>query len=208
MQICWQKLLAYSVLRLYLLGLIFVPMAVWAATNPLSQSSSTGGGSSNAPQTNQQGAANPPATQPIFWPDPGSFRNWIVDGTSAIFGILSVTIALVVLYLALRGLHDYRALKAQLVEEVRRDVTKEIVDKLINDAIAGIRARVNDEADALQKRVLEQAEKRLSEESLKMANDVAQRDEFRAEISQRVAAILAPEMKPTTPDEFEPPTTA
>jgi uncharacterized membrane protein YheB (UPF0754 family) len=121
---------------------------------------------------------------------------------------LSAIIAIIILALALRGIQDYRQLKSQLVAEVQRDVTAQVVDKLIKDTLASVAGRINTDAAELQKHILEQAEKRLRDETLKLADEMAQRDDFRDEVSQRVAALINPGSTTTTPDEFDEPSPA
>lgn len=118
---------------------------------------------------------------------------------------MSAIIAIIILVLALRGIQDYRQLKFQLVTEVKGEVTAQLVEKLIQDTLASVAGRISADAAELQKQILEQAEKRLRDETLKLAEEMAQRDDFRDEVSQRVAALIKPGSTTTTPDEFDEP---
>ena len=140
----------------------------------------------------ERGAMHQPSAWSIF-----------VDGSAAVFGVLSAAFAVMLAILAIKGFSSYKGFKAQLMMDVRKDVINDLDKRLIAPALERLGVEVD---TAMKERVsaaLLTAELSFKEELQKLSQGPTLRDEFAEQIVRLVEERMKPKGDVVKPDEFE-----
>jgi hypothetical protein len=140
-------------------------------------------------------------TQP---PSPDrSYFSIFIDTTAAVFGIISVLIASSVVYLAYRGISDYKNLHSTVSADMEKKVTDILNGKINSSYSEQIEPHILKTIQPVVAKAISTAEGSLNNELKKLLEEQTWKDALIDEIEARVIAKTTPKASATKPDEFE-----
>lgn len=131
-----------------------------------------------------------------------------MDGTAAIFGVLSAGFAILVAYLAVKGLATFGDLRTQLHKEVKEKIQADLDDRVVKPAFEKMDEEVRKAMSEKIKGALEEATSLLRKETTRLAQEPQWSEAFIREVTKRVLETTQPKKAAVTPEEFDDPSTS
>lgn len=126
-----------------------------------------------------------------------------IDGTAAIFGVLSASIAIAITFFAAWGWSSYRKLLVRVEADVTQRLEKDFAGKIILPMHKKVEKAVDLAIFEKLKSAIEEAEFTLNEEIRRLSKAPEWVDQFTNEIEARVLERLRPSAQDITTSEFD-----
>lgn len=138
-------------------------------------------------------------------PERTSYMSLFLEGSAAVFGVLSVAAAVIAFALAFIGVTNYAKFKDRALKEVTEHMKKEVDNRITSAAQNEITNVIKSALDPKIAEAIDEARKKLAEEVRRMVVEEEWRGALIDEVQARVTERLQPKAQSTAPDEFEQP---